>query len=178
MPSDKKLHGKRRSKRQFRGNQFTNGNNDEKNTGENSSSNVNVCNEENYFTTSSHINSIKESATPTRTELKLHNMFALQCETSDDSSNSDSDSGNIYNCVTVTEELHGNRIIDVDILNNSMSQVVCKHCHGEVKLHEVERKGLGSKFTFMCNNRHCEREVFSSCPMIPVGNYSVYSINR
>ena len=45
----------------------------------------------------------------------------------------------------ISQDLHGHRLIDVDILNrNILSQLSCAFCHSEVNLSEIERKGLGS----------------------------------
>ena len=77
-------------------------------------------------------------------------------------------------------ELHGNRIIDADILSAKVSaSTVCRFCHGELDFIEVSRKGLGSEFAFHCNNKHCNQQTsFHSCEQIPVGSLSVSSINR
>ena len=80
----------------------------------------------------------------------------------------------------ISQDLHGYKLIDVDILNrNILSQLSYAFCHSKVNLSENERKGLESKFAFMCQNKNCDRQqAFSSCPIIPVGNVSVYSVNR
>ena len=75
----------------------------------------------------------------------------------------------------INQDLHGYRLIDVEIL----SQLWCAFCHSEVNLSETERQGLRSKFAFMCQNKNCDRQqASSSCPVIPAGNVSVYSVNR
>ena len=80
----------------------------------------------------------------------------------------------------ISQDLHGYKLIDVDILNrNILSQLSCAFCHSEVNLSEIERKGLGSKFAFNFQNKNCDRQqAFSSCPVMPAGNVSVYSVNR
>ena len=80
----------------------------------------------------------------------------------------------------ISQDLHGHRLIDVDILNrNLLSQLSCACCHSEVNLSEIERKGLGSKFAFNFQSKNCNRQqAFSSCPVMPAGNVSVYSVNR
>ena len=69
----------------------------------------------------------------------------------------------------ISQDLHGYRLIDVDILNrNILSQLSCAFCHSEVNLSEIERKGLGSKFAFNFQNKNCDRQqAFSSCPVMP-----------
>jgi len=64
----------------------------------------------------------------------------------------------------ISQDLRGYRLIDVDILKrNILSQLSCTFCHSEVNLSEIERKGLGSKFAFMCQNKNCDRQqAFSS----------------
>ena len=126
--------------------------------------------------------------TPNRSAMKPYNMYDVSksvCDSPGDSSDSDggdtdSDVSDDGTKETHNQDLHGYRLIDVDILNRYiLPQLSCAFCHSKVSLFQVERRGLGSKFAFMCKNKKCDRQqAFPSCPMIPEGNVSVYSANR
>ena len=127
-------------------------------------------------------------ATPTRTERKLKNLYCSSSSDETDSesydcdtdTNSDSDDSASDSEILLEQQLEGYRLIDVDILNrNVSSQLKCKFCGGDVSLHEIERKGLGCNFAFLCTSKKCDKQqAFPSCPIIAAGNVSVYSVNR
>ena len=91
----------------------------------------------------------KESnATPTlsRSEKKIHNIYKLLDDSSGESdaeqSENDSEYSNNDLVLDQEENVEGNRIIDVEILNqNMMSQLVCGLCHSNISLIELERTG-------------------------------------
>ena len=142
MPSDPKRRGKRTPKPTFHGNRYT--------------KKVRIdCNETTESVESDkEVNSDQECSksdeskpeaqtTPTRSAMKLYNMYGVSksvCDSSEDSS--DSDCGDTDNDVsddgteeTHNQDLHGYRLIDVDILNrNILSQLSCAFCHSEVSL--------------------------------------------
>ena len=126
--------------------------------------------------------------TPNQSAMKPYNMYDVSksaCDSPGDSSDSDggdtdSDVSDDGTKETHNQDLHGYRLIDVDILNRYiLPQLSCAFCHSKVSLFQVERRGLGCKFAFMCKNKKCDRQqVFPSCPMISEENVSVYSANR
>ena len=129
----------------------------------------------------------KESnATPTlsRSEKKIHNIYKLLDDSSGESGAEQSGNDSEYSdndlVLDQEENLEGNRIIDVEILNqNMMSQLVCGLCHSNVSLIELDRKGLASKFAFHCSNVRCSGgQSFPSCEQIDVGNLQVSSVNH
>ena len=69
----------------------------------------------------------------------------------------------------ISQDLRGYRLIDVDILKrNILSQLSCTFCHSEVNLLSCV------KTRTVTDNRHFPQ----SCPIIPAGNVSVYSVSR
>ncbi|KAK7106360.1 hypothetical protein V1264_017625 [Littorina saxatilis] len=192
MPSDKKRRGKRRATIAFHGNVYTKKAKTRDVVGLEVNDEV-ICEGKNVqpqsqcSTTKDDSKSESKSATPpTRSEMKLHDMYAVS-KKEYEADNMDSDSE--YSCddeddddeqAVTSQALHGYRLIDVDILNSNISsQLSCSFCQGNVSLFEVERKGLGSKFAFMCESRNCDsQQDFPSCPIIQEGNVSVYSVNR
>ena len=130
----------------------------------------------------------RKQTTPNRSAMKPYNMYDVSksvCDSPGDSSDSDggdtdSDVSDNGTKETHNQDLHGYRLIDVDILNHYiLPQLSCAFGHSKVSLFQVERRGLGCKFAFMCKNKKCDRQqAFPSCPMIQEGNVSVYSANR
>lgn len=183
MSCDPKRRGKRRQKRTFHGNRWTKkARNDEEATlcadSDSDGDEASLIRQDEPCTNSS------PSATPTRSEVKLQNLYAVMKDSSDESSDetelSDSESEDNDETVIIEQELDGYRLIDIAILNqNVSSQLACTFCHGSVQLLEVKRKGLGSELAFHCENPACNRQrSFPSCPQITAGNLSVHSVNR
>jgi hypothetical protein len=187
MPSDRKHGPSKPKKRKFVGNQYTNKPKTSGNSGE-SSGHVNISLTSPVLSSTS--GSIDDTATPTRSEQKLQDMYKLMFDCTDDSdsdgtesdsSDGDNDGEEEKDYVeenVLLEKPQGNRIIDVEILcDNIASNLVCRHCRKNVTLVEVVRKGLASTFAFQCSN--CDRQPsFSSSPQIPVGNGAVNIVNR
>ena len=121
------------------------------------------------------------NATPTlsRSEKKIHKIYKFLDDSSGESDAEQSENDSEYSdndLVLVQEEnLEGNRIIDVEILNQKiMSQLVCGLCHSNVSLIELDRKGLASKFVFHCSHVRCSGgQSFPSCEQTDVGNLRV-----
>lgn len=188
MPSDQKLYGRKRKKRRFHGNQYSNKG---KKLCEVTSAEANACaviyssdNTEDEVDNNGGGSSLS-SATPTCTEKKLFNLYNISSSDSSESEveNDPSDSedegeedGDLISDVV----LEGYRLVDIELLNKNISaQLCCKLCGHAVRLLEVSRKGLGSKFAFSCDNKRCDtQEAFSSCPLIQVGGLEVSSVNR
>lgn len=127
-----------------------------------------------------------KSATPTRSDIKIHNLYNILDEPESDkevSDTSDSDCSDTDSeeCVNIGHKYLGNRIIDFEILSQNISkQLLCRFCHSDVSLIEISRRGLGSELAFHCSNKRCKKgESFFSCEMISTGNLPpVCSINR
>lgn len=135
MPSDPKQCGKRKKKRRFQGNQHKklksvpdeveNERDVTDETGNEESVHVETTDDSQPST--SGIKTLP-SATPTRSEIKILNKYNKHEESSSDSisSDSDSDEGNSED-ESLNEELEGNRIIDVAILNQNIStHLLCR----------------------------------------------------
>ena len=122
-------------------------------------------------------------ATPTRSQIKIEELYKAMQDSDDESDNqtADSDEDDFMNEDIITDDkLEGSRIVDMGIFGRNLSsQLVCRHCHCDVQLMEVKRQGLGSEYAFHCSNKNCnEQNSFPSCNKIPVGNSSVNSVNR
>lgn len=125
---------------------------------------------------------------PTRSEMKLYDMYKVMDESDNESiepnsETDDSDSETESIDLTVDENLAGNRIIDVGILQQNIpSQLSCGLCHSSVSLIEVGRKGLASELAFHCSKKGCNgRQAFSTCEKVDVNhgsNLKVNSVNR
>lgn len=110
-----------------------------------------ICDEPDSEETAS-TSALQETATPTRSEIKLQNLYSDLKESSDDdsgeeASDSDGENESIVDAQVLHdgEELEGNRLVDICILNqNIASQLCCTFCHSSVTLIEICRKGLGS----------------------------------
>ena len=187
MSVDRKNRGRTPKRRKFHGNRFTKRENEESFDLDFDPDKSSSCVCVDRSSSSVDNNDTPPSATPTFTmsERKLGDFYDIpevsQSKESDDSSSVDNDSDGVYETDDYDlGELHGNRIIDADILSAKVSaSTVCRFCHGELDFIEVSRKGLASEFAFHCNNKHCNQQTsFHSCEQIPVGSLSVSSINR
>ena len=119
----------------------------------------------------------KPKATPTRSEMKIEDLYKIM-EDSDSDTDSSEDGGDSDSEYNVLDDgqvlLEGNRVmIDIDILSRNIitSKLVCGFCHHTVQFVELKRQGLGCEFAFHCSNRACNKQTsFPSRDMIPVGN--------
>ena len=87
------------------------------------------------------------NATPTlsRSEKKIHKIYKFLDNSSGESDAEQSENDSEYSdndlVLDQEENLEGNRIIDVEILNQKiMSQLVCGLCHSNVSLIELDRQ--------------------------------------
>lgn len=187
MSQDRKYGPSKAKKRKFCGNQYTN----RQKTVENGMllcDHVSIVSSSLCQLTDTPEKDHEQGATPTRSEQKLHHLYDLMFESSteevdeeesDNSSESEAEEDCVVENIGVVDP-EGNRIIDVGILSKTVSShLMCSHCHHTVKFMEIERKGLASKFTFHCSNKHCDKQpAFSSSPQTNVGNASVNLVNR
>lgn len=124
-------------------------------------------------------NNVNSSATPTRSEVKLQNLYDIIKESSDEFSDSietddETDSVDLEEIdvdLSEVSQTQGYRLIDLTILNqNVQSQLVCRFCQNGVQLIEVKQAGLGSEFVFHCENSACVSQTsFPSCPQMLLG---------
>ena len=118
-----------------------------------------------------------ENATPTRSKIKIEELYKLMQDSDSDSSDDERDD----EVLDVDSEVcEGNRLIDVGVLKCSIeSQLICRFGRSTVQLLELKQQGLASEFVFHCDNVKCNRQdSFSSCERIAVGNLTVCSVNR
>ena len=118
---------------------------------------------------------------PSRSKVKLFNLYADMDDSSDDD-----ECGNSVSASWISEndqkEGKGYRLIDLDILMNQIEKnLVCRHCRATTKLVEDKRSGLGSVFRLDCNNDFCkENKQFHSDPTVKVKGSGLvnHSVNR
>ena len=127
MTTDKKLRVKQPRKRSFHGNRYTK---------RVRSETEDVCSDGtsvfgiNGSECGVSVDVAVESATPTRSEQKISNIYDIMKESSDEESDS-SDSEIEDESGELAQDMTSNRIIDIELLNqNIMSQVVCAFCQG------------------------------------------------
>ena len=124
--------------------------------------------------------------TPTRSEMKLHDIYKTPDEPETDSDSDeqseggDSDSDTDSDVIDQEEMLEGHILIGVEILSQYItSQLLCGFCHSEVSLIEVQSQGLASELAFHCRNGRCKGgQSFPSCQKIEAGNLQTSSMNR
>lgn len=187
--SDRKYGGSRVRKRKHNGNRFTT--RSERNESESSSNHMGTVSDKDseHDVARDAFGTPKQNATPTRSEMKLQDLYKIMQEDSlsefkiDDSDASDCDSitSNDDVSIDIDQELEGNRVIDIRILSqNITSNLVCRYCHNTIQFLELKRQGLASDFVFHCLNTQChEQTSFPSCHHISVSrNLKVNSVNR
>ena len=122
---------------------------------------------------------------PSSSSKKLQKLYGLDLSDRDDETETDS---NTYNCedeehATSRSSCSGYRMIDLELLISAIaSNLVCRFCHQEVKMEEIERQGLGSIFQCSCFNRSCTKQSsISPDPQISINqsqSIHIHSINR
>lgn len=124
----------------------------------------------------------EQNATPTRSEIKLQNLYNILKDSSDEEEEDEEGEceDNDSEAELCSDQVYGYRFIDIEILNqNIVSKLCCGFCRSSVRLIEVSRKGLGSQLAFHCDDEKCNKqESFTTCPESSVGNSSVYTVNR
>ena len=66
------------------------------------------------------------------------------------------------------EEMQGRRVLDLPTVASAIQRgAVCVSCHSKLKVNESfkNRRGMVSRITFECTNKHCKNEEFLSDPM-------------
>lgn len=160
MSVDRKNRGKTYKKRKFHGNRFTKQREmDVDDCLQASTSDAGASIPASETVDTDITPAVKRKATPTRSEMKLKDLYSFIDDSNSDSEDvssdhgGDSDSGD--EVLDENLELEGNRIIDVGILNaNIASQLACQFCHSAVQLCEVKRQGLASEFAFHCSKKN------------------------
>jgi hypothetical protein len=184
MSGNKKMRGKRPMKRRFCGNKYTKKQKTDYECElefEEETVDVSVLTREQECAIVS--TSQQVGATPTRSQMKIQNLYQVITDSgsSSDSSTDDSD-GDLeeQEVLEVEQDLQGYRLVDIELFGaNLASKLVCGFCHSQVQLIEICRKGLSSEFAFHCQNQYCNgQESFPSCAQISAGNVKVSSVNR